>query len=382
MSDQTDQTHDVALVVALGHFAASVEPNQDIIERAKQRVLDLVGVALAARHDPAVAAVNELVNEWGGTAQASVWSASGQRVPAASAALVNGTMAHALDFDDTHLPSILHPSASVVPAALAAGESVGASGAEVLAAAAVGTEVCVRVGMASYDPAARNHILFDRGLHATSICGALGAAAAAARLMGLGASQISDAMGIAARMGAGLIEANRTGGSVKRVHCGWAAHSGIAAASLARHGMTGPPTVLEGRFGFFRALSDGRFDPAAVTEGLGSRWESDRIFVKPYPTNHFTHAGIDAARALVAQGVEPSTITAMELGLPAPVLPSIAEPAAKKASPDTGYAAKFSGPATVAAALVGGGGGSGRSRQRLHRCCCARRRAHPAHEVG
>jgi 2-methylcitrate dehydratase PrpD len=175
-------------------------------------------------------------------------------------------------------------------------------------------------------------------------------------LYGLDEDRITDAIGIAASMGAGLLEANRTGGSVKRVHCGWAAHSGIMAALFARSGLTGPPSVLEGRFGFFRAYSEGRFDEGAIVNGLGEEWELPKIFYKPYPTNHFTEAGIDAALAMREQGVNPSDIVAIELGVPEPVLRTIAEPAEQKARPLTPYHAKFSGPFTVAAALVGGGG--------------------------
>jgi 2-methylcitrate dehydratase PrpD len=221
---------------------------------------------------------------------------------------------------------------------------------------AIGDEICVRLGMASYDPEIRNSIFFENGLHATSIIGTLAAAAAGATLLNLDEGGIADAIGIAASMGAGILEANRTGGSVKRIHCGWAAHAGVNAALLARHGLTGPPTVLEGRFGFFRAYSEGRFDRGAIVEGLGEEWELPRIFYKPYPTNHFTHAGIDAALALRAAGLDSARIVDIELGAPAPVLRTIAEPPEQKARPLTPYHAKFSGPFTVATALVGGGG--------------------------
>ena len=107
--------------------------------------------------------------------------------------------------------------------------------------------------MAAYVPQLRNSIFFVRGLHATSICGTMGAAVSAAMLLGLDEAAISSALGIAASMGAGIIEANRTGGSVKQIHCGWAAHAGIEAALFAEAGVTGPPTVFEGRFGFLQA---------------------------------------------------------------------------------------------------------------------------------
>lgn len=326
-----------------------------LIQDAKERVLDTLGNALAAADEEPGVVTRSVVEEMGGAAQSSIIGTD-RSAPAANAALVNGTLAHALDFDDTHLPSVLHPSSSVIPAALAVAQAVGATGREVLTAIAVGDEVTVRLGMASYDPEIRNSIFFENGLHATSIVGTLGSAVAAAMLYGLDEDQIQDAIGIAASMGAGLLEANRTGGSVKRVHCGWAAHSGVTAALFARNGLTGPPSVLEGRFGFFRAYSEGRFDESAIIDGLGDEWELPKIFYKPYPTNHFTHAGIDAALAMREKGIESTDIVAIELGVPEPVLRTIAEPVDQKARPLTPYHAKFSGPFTVAAALVGGGG--------------------------
>jgi 2-methylcitrate dehydratase PrpD len=346
------------LVAALGGFAADVRAGgltADLVQDAKERVLDVVGNALAAGSDEPGAIVLAVARESGGKRQSTAFGQT-VRLPAASAALVNGTLAHSLDFDDTHLPSVLHPSSSIVPAALALAEAEASTGADLLAAVAVGDEICVRLGMASYDPEIRNSIFFENGLHATSIVGTLGAAAAGATLLGLDAARIAHAIGIAASMGAGILEANRTGGSVKRIHCGWAAHAGVNAALMARHGLTGPPTVLEGRFGFFRAYSEGRFDRAAIVDGLGTDWELPRIFYKPYPTNHFTHAGIDAALALRAAGLDSAQIVDIELGVPAPVLRTIAEPPDQKARPLTPYHAKFSGPFTVATALVGGGG--------------------------
>ncbi len=320
-----------------------------------RRLLDVLGNGLAAVPLEPARIVTAVADEWGGRETATAIG-SPRRYPAATAALVNGTLAHALDFDDTHLPSVLHPSASVVPAALAAGEAAGSSGAALLDAIGVGVEVCVRLGMAGYDAELGNSIFFERGLHATAICGAVAAGVSAAMIAGLDLDGVASAAGIAASMGAGLLEANRTGGSVKRVHCGWAAHAGVSAADLARHGMTGPPTVIEGRFGFLQAYCGDRAEPDAVVRGLGEHWELPGVFFKPYPCNHFTHAGIDAALRLRSQGLAPHDVVEIELGAAKPVLRTIAEPAEQKSRPETGYAAAFSGPYTVAAALLGGGG--------------------------
>ncbi|HUZ55120.1 MAG TPA: MmgE/PrpD family protein [Streptosporangiaceae bacterium] len=323
------------------------------------RILDVVGNALAATAlaDSAEphTAVLRVMTQRGGRPEAGVIG-SGTMLPASSAALVNGTLAHALDFDDTHLPSVLHPSSSVVPAALATAQACGASGMRLLSAVAIGNEICVRLGVAGYSAPMRNSVFFEKGFHATSICGTVGAAAAASVIYGLDAAQTASALGIAASMGAGLIEANRTGGSVKRIHCGWAAHAGIEAAAFAAEGITGPPTVLEGRFGFLRAYLDDDYDLGALLAGLGGQWEALRTVYKPYPSNHFTHPGIDCALALRAQGLRAADIAWAELGVAAAPLRTIGEPRDQKIRPESGYHAKFSGPYTVASAFLGGGG--------------------------
>lgn len=349
-------TQDTA-VATLATFAVSQQHHvaDVVLHDAEQRVLDTLGISVPALATDTAGAIGRMVGSWGGAPQAT---ALGQpvRLPAPSAALINGTLAHALDFDDTHVPSISHPSASSVAAALAVAEDVHASGRTLLAGVAVGNEITLRLGNAAYDPAIGNSVFFDRGLHATSICGALGSAAAAGLVMGLDESGISHAMGIAASMGAGLLEANRAGGSVKRMHCGWAAHAGVVAAQAARAGITGPPTVLEGRFGFFRAYCGDTFDASALLDDLGTRWQFPDCFVKPYPANVFTHTGIDAALALRESGVRPEDVLSVQIGVPTPVLRTIAEPRDAKIRPESGYHAQFSGPFTFALALIGGGG--------------------------
>jgi 2-methylcitrate dehydratase PrpD len=346
------------LAQQLARFAAETDARRlpaEVAHSVKQRVLDTLGICLAAMAQGQADGVIELVSEWGGHAEAGLVAAPG-RYPAVQAALVNGTLAHSLDFDDTHLPSVLHPSATIVPAALAMSEARGRSGAELIAAAAVGIETTVRIGMGGY-LADEGNVFFERGWHATSICGTLGAAVAGAKLLGLDAAGIGHALGIAASMGAGVIEANRSGGTVKRLHCGWATHAGLTAALLAERGYTGPPTVFEGRFGFYRAFVGERFDGAAVVDGLGQRWELPGIFFKPYPANHYTHAGIDAALAIRRRHqLDPRRVRRIDLGTAASPLRTIGEPREEKIRPRSGYHAQFSGPFTIAAALLGGGG--------------------------
>ena len=342
----------------LAEFATSTSFESlpsEVVESVKGRVLDILGICYAASELPTSLAAADWVRSNGGSAQANAIGLE-SRTTAAQAAFLNGVLAHSLDYDDTHLPSVLHPSASVVPAALAAAQASGASGRQLIAAIAVGIEVCVRVGMAGFDKEQGNSTFFEHGQHATSICGAVGSAVAAGMLLGLDSSGIMDAIGISASMASGVIEANRTGGTVKRIHCGWAAQSGISAAQLAQLGITGPPTALEGRFGFFQAWLHGVFDASEITDGLGTEWSVPGIFFKPYPANHFTHAGIDAALALRADGISADDIESVTIGVAAPTVRTIGEPIEVKRAPETGYMAQFSAPFTFAAALAGGGG--------------------------
>jgi len=327
----------------------------DVVGSVRMRVLDILGICVAASSLDTSASARAFVAAQGGNPQA-MGIGMGRRVPAAQAAFINGVLAHSLDYDDTHLPSILHPSASVVPAAIAAAEEVGADGRALIAAIACGLEVCVRLGMAGYDEESGNSTFFEHGQHATSICGALGGGVAAGLLYGFDEPALTNVLGVAGSMASGIIEANRTGGTVKRMHCGWAAHAAVSAAQLVRHGFTGPPTVLEGRFGFFEAWLHGRFNAAAVTDQLGVVWEVPGIFFKPYPANHFTHTAIDAAAALRRRGVDLDQIESMELGVASPIVRTIGEPIEVKRSPETGYMAQFSGPYAVVAGLLGGGG--------------------------
>jgi 2-methylcitrate dehydratase PrpD len=160
-------------------------------------------------------------------------------------------------------------------------------------------------------------------------------------------------MGIAASMASGLLEANRVGGSVKQLHCGWAAHSGITAAFLAQRRYTAPATILEGRFGFYTAFCDGKFDASQITDNLGAHWVTPEIFFKPYPANHFTHAAIDAALAFKqTHQFKPDDIDAIELGAASAPLRTIGEPREQKIKPQSGYHARFSGPFAVATTLI------------------------------
>lgn len=342
------------LAAFAAHSATHGVP-ESVTHSVGQRTLDILGLCVAAHRLPTSAAAIGHVLDQGGRPQATIVGEP-TRVSAAQAAFANGVLAHSLDYDDTHLPSVLHPSASVVPAALAAAEHADATGELTSRAIAVGLEVAVRLGMAGYDADLGNSVFFEHGQHATSITGAMGSAVAAAMIYGLDATGIADTLGVTASMAAGVIEANRTGGTVKRLHCGVAAQAGVTAAQLVKRGFTGPPTVLEGRFGFFQAWLHGQYFPTAVTDGLGVEWSVPGIFFKPYPANHFTHTTVDAGRAFRERGITPDQVASVVVGVAGSTVRTIGEPIEVKRTPETGYQAQFSGPYAFAAGLIGGGG--------------------------
>ena len=322
---------------------------EEVLEAAKLHVLDTFGTGLAAHGLDVGDYARATVVEPGVTGPATVVGVDGG-VPAADAALANGTIFHALDFDDTHSGAVAHVSVAVVPAALAVAETHGAAGAELLTAIVADNEVVIRLGLMA---GAGFHA---RGFHPTAVCGVFGAATAAAKLSGLTAEQTTNALGIAGSMAAGLLEFLADGSATKRLHPGWAAHSGIMAARLAQHGATGPATVFEGRFGFYRAYLDRPdVDLEPQLADLGERWETPQIAFKPFPACHYIHASLDATRELLAEeaiaaaDVEEIVAISTEAGVSL-----VLEPLDRKLTPASEYEAKFSLPYSVAALLVHG----------------------------
>jgi 2-methylcitrate dehydratase PrpD len=225
------------------------------------------------------------------------------------AAYQNGVMAGSLDWDDSHIAAIIHPGIVIWPAAFAAAEVVGASGARLLEAAAAGYETAIRIGM-SIQP---DHSL--RGFQGTPTCGVFGAAIAAGLLLGLDAGGLQNALGLAASYASGLSQFFISGSDVKRLHAGKAAAAGMEIALLARAGMTGPADAIEGAQGFCRAASD-TFDPAIITDGLGERFWLEGISLKVHAGTVRLQAAIEAVEHICRQGVVPADIARIEIGVP------------------------------------------------------------------
>ncbi len=316
-------------------------------ERAKLLLLDLVGIALRARYDadstPAMLAAVEGLGLAGG--RACVIGDAGGYAPA-GAALVNGALAHSLDFDDTHAESSLHPSAPMVPAALAAAEVAGADGRRLIAAIVAGHEVICRLGMALV-PA--DH--YDRGFHPSATAGAFAAAAAAGRVFGLDADGIANAFGIALSQAAGSMQFLENGAWTKRFQVGAAAMNGLIAATFAREGFLGAARAIEGRSGFLNSYAPNPV-PERVLEGLGRDHQILRTAVKPYPCCRYAHAAMDAVIGLAGEhAIAPDRVASMQIGLPRKGHDIIGRPAARKRNPRSVVDGQFSMPFVAAVAL-------------------------------
>ncbi|MCZ6876128.1 MAG: MmgE/PrpD family protein [bacterium] len=320
-----------------------------VIERVKLHILDILGIGLAASDMDFARIVVETARAWGGVPQSTVLR-YGDRLPAPSAVLINGSFTHGLDFDDTHTESITHVSTCIVPPALAVAESLQVDGKALLTATVIGYEVITRLGAAA--PGAFHH----HGYHATPICGTFAAGMVAGKLMGLSPDELANTLGICGSQAAGLQAFLDDGSWTKRLHPGWAAHGGVVSAQLAMGGFQAPKTVLEGRFGLYAShVGQDHFNPARLTKGLGEDWESTNIAFKPYPVCHFSHAGMDAALALQRQHhFKPDDIVSGEVLVPEQIVPIVCEPLADKQKPVATYGALFSLPFCAATNLVHG----------------------------
>lgn len=336
-------THAVAGELAV--FASSLtwdEVPETTRAAARRTVGNVLGLAVgASRHDAVERALRTLTG-LGLTGSTSVLGRQ-ERLAVTWAPLVNGLAMHVEDFDDTHLRTVLHPGAPVVPAALAVAERRGLSGEDVLTAVIVGVEVASRVGNGLGTP----H--FDRGWHVTGTMGHLGAALTAGRLLGLTADQMHHALALAATQAAGHTE--QLGSMTKSLHPGKAAADGVEAALLAAGGFTGPDGALEGRRGL-AALMSPSVDLAEVVRDLGITWETDENAFKPYSCGIVSHPVIDAAVVLRKRGVDAARVRSVE----AVVHPVVLDVMGVE-EPESGLRSKFSVYHCFAIGLLDGAAG-------------------------
>lgn len=322
---------------------------EHVREQAKLLMLDCIGIALASgTYDFAKrseAAVRRLAGD--GTGDVTVIGRS-YTLPLRDAALINGILVHGLDFDDTHPGGVIHASASAFPTAFTVAEQRGRSGAEMILAYVVGMEVATRIALTA------NGGFHANGFHPTGVVGAFGSTMVASKLNNLPAAAIALAQGFAGSTAAGAAEFLGTGAWTKRAHPGWASVCGITSAAMGAEGYVTPLTIFEGRFGLFNNYID-KDHPVNLdlcTDGLGERWETMAVAVKPFPACHFTHAFADSALAIVAEhGISASDVDSVHCLIAAGEVPSVCEPADTKVRPANAYDAQFSVPYVVSAAL-------------------------------
>jgi 2-methylcitrate dehydratase PrpD len=299
--ETTDQTRMLGAFVAGLRFEALPDP---VVAQAADVIVDTLGCCIAAwTQDPDKAAIaTHLAAGFKAAPVAAIWGSRGVRTDAGLAALANGILANAADYDDTHKRALLHTGSVVVPVALALAQERRLTGKQVLAAVVAGYEVAVRVGMTVMP----NHYRF---WHSTATNGTFGAAASAASALGLDAERATFALGFAGTQAAGLNTFFSYGDFTKSLHPGKAALNGVISARLAELGATSPPTMIEHEKGYARAYSEIP-DMAAPTRGLGTEWEILQNGFKWFPSILASHAAIQATLDIVTKhDVKPGDIT-------------------------------------------------------------------------
>jgi 2-methylcitrate dehydratase PrpD len=336
----------MAVTKRLAHFAAGLkfeDLRKEVVEQSKLCLMDWLGAALAGSLEPPSRIIASIVRDMGGKGESTVIGTD-IRTTSINAALANGVAGHAVELDDINEDSIVHPAASVMPAALAIAERDGLGGADLLTAIVVGYEVENRIGRAM-NP---SHY---RYWHATGTCGTFGAAAAAGRLLGLDEGEMARAFGIAGTQAAGLIEVFGT--MSKPLNPGKAAMNGVLAALLAQRGFTSPDSILEAERGYFKAASS-EPDPNRIVEGLGEGYQIMETIFKRHASCGHTHAPLDAVLEIVERyGVRAEDVEEVRVG----TYPIAVELVGGNYGPKTPSEAKFSLPYCVAVALLYGKAG-------------------------
>jgi 2-methylcitrate dehydratase PrpD len=342
MSDRTS-AGTVPVADRLAAFTAEARPSPAAAEVCRNLLLDIAGLIIAARGtDYVAAALASAVDDGRCTALGHA-----RRLGMYDAALVNGTAAHGEDFDDTFEGGPVHPGAVVVPAALAAAEQHGASGAAVMRGIAIGAEVMCRLSLVA--PQATH----KAGFHPTAIFGAPAATAAVAATLGLSAEATARAFGIAGSLASGIIEYLADGSSAKRLHAGAAAQAGLRAVHLAMAGFAGPRTVFEGSHGMYKAFAPSKTpDFGKLLDGIGESWVIEDLAFKPYACGTMTQPFVDCAMKLAASGVAADDIVSITCKVGEGTVHRLWEPLAEKHRPPNGYAGKFSTPYCMAVGFI------------------------------
>lgn len=347
------------LASTIAEFSANLTYDaipQNVRGAALLHIVDTIGVCIAGaspKEESGKAAL-ALAAKWAGASESTVFGVN-TKVRADLGALLNGSLAQALEMDDKHGSSLARPGSTVTPAVLGVAEAQGATLEQVITAVTVGYEVMVRLGFVGGDR------FLARGYHTSSLLGSFGVAAAIGNLSGVAPESIVDALGISGTFASGIQESTRTGSTSKILHGGWGAHAGIMAIDLAEAGITGPDSVFEGQFGFFvthLTPITGELDFDTGGAGFGTRWYLPEAAFKPYPCCQLLHAFIEAVKQLLIEmekdGVSVDDITGINCKLAEPGLTLVTEPRERKKKPQTPHEARFSLPFGVASAFIFG----------------------------
>lgn len=338
-----------ALFANFAHDLSFEKLPADVVEITKKLVLDELGVMMVGSASPSVEHLLAPLRAWGGTPEATVLG-HGTRLPAHHAALLNGTMGRAYDFDALHEASIVHASAGSVPACLAIAERHGAvSGAQLVTAMAAGMELMIRLGLSFEDSFL--HTGRVTSVHHTTF----GAALAGAKLLNLSPREIVSALGLAFTQIGGNLQNVIEGTALAQVQQGIGAQTAVLSAIMAQAGLVGPERVFQGEYGYFAAYHDGRYKGAGLTNGLGREFEVRDISVKHYPSCFCTHYANDAMiRLRAAERFEADDIDAITVRVTQGIYNLVCRPPEAKQRPTTIQEALFSLPYTVAVAAVHG----------------------------
>ncbi len=322
----------------------------DAVAAVKKEVVDSLATALGGSSKAGVKELVDMVKEWGGAKQSTV-IAYGFKCPAPNAAQVNGTMIHALDYDDGHQTALVHIGCVAVSTAFAVAERTGkVNGKDLITAIALGGDFTSRLGLASKPGGSA----LGSGWHPTTLFGFLGSAVIAGKIIKLDEERMINALGLAYHQCGGAGTGVADGALAKRMGPGLAAKGGITAALMAERGITGERDPLEGKAGIFKTYMRGDYDSAILTADLGKRWEVVNIGDKPYPCCGLTHACIDAALALKSEhNINADHIKEITVYGGDPVYQHTQPPEIKKA-PRTIIDAQFSVQWVVAVALANG----------------------------
>ena len=322
----------------------------EVVATVKQEVLDSLATALGGSTKGGVGELVAMAKEWGGAKQSTVIG-QGFKCPAPNAAQINGTMIHALDYDDGHQTALVHIGCVTVSSAFAAAERVGkVSGKELITAIALGGDFMSRLGLANRP----GKSALSSGWHPTTLFGFLGSAAIAGKLFSLYEEQMTNAIGLAYHQCGGAGSGVADGALAKRMGPGLAAKAGVTSAIMAERGITGERDALEGKAGIFKTYMGGDYDPKALTAELGKRWEVVNIGNKPYPCCGLTHACIDAALSLKEKhNIDVKNIKSIDI-CGGQAVYDLSQPPGVKQNPRTIIDAQFSVLYVVALALVNG----------------------------